>query len=110
MPFFNITVNALDVNRFGRTVQRIPSTTDLVIMYRSLSLSQSVSFSLTSTNMITVRAPTEFFSTYDPNQNTSYFEITFSVPSGSNASVSFSVEYFGMLYQIFKSLQKYTYV
>ena len=97
MPFFNITVNTLDINRFGRTVQHIPSANDLVIMYRSLSLTQPVAFNFITSDVIIARAPTEFFSTYNPNLNTSYFEMTFLAPSGSNASVSFAVEYFGML-------------
>lgn len=97
MPFFNVTVNGFYVNRFGRTVQHISSPSAFVIMYRSLSVSQPTMFNFVNNDVITVVAPSEFFSTYNPNQNTSYFEITFLAPSGSNASVSFSVAYFGML-------------
>ena len=96
MAAFNVTVNGLHVNRFGRTVQHIPSLSAFIIMYRSLSLSQPVMFSFVNNEVITVMPPPEFFNTYNPNQNTSYFEITFVTPSGSTASVSFSVEYFGM--------------
>ena len=96
MSSFNVTVNGFHVNRFGRTVQHISSPSAFIIMYRSSSVSQSVMFNFVNNDVITVVAPSEFFSTYNPNQNTSYFEITFLASSGSNASVSFSVAYFGM--------------
>ena len=97
MPLFNVTVNGFDVNRFGRTVQHTRSLDTFVIMYKSPSLSQQVSFDFITDDILYVNAPPEFYSTYDPNQNTSYFEITFVAPSGrSNASISFAVEYFGM--------------
>ena len=89
-------MNGFDINRFGRTVKHIRSQSTFVIMYKSLSLSQRVTYNFVNNDTLTVFAPSEFFSTYDPNQNTSYFEIIFVAPSGTNASVSFSVEYFGM--------------
>ena len=93
----NVTVNGFDVNRFGRTVRHIRSPATFVIMYKSPSLSQQVSFNFLTDEILNVSVPSEFYSTYDPNQNTSYFEITFVAPSRiSNASVSFAVEYFGM--------------
>ena len=94
---FNVTVNGFDVNRFGRTVRHIRSQSTFVIMYKSPSLSQQVSFNFITDDILSVNPPLEFYSTYDPNQNTSYFEITFVAPSRiSNATISFSVEYFGM--------------
>lgn len=95
MSSFNITINGFDVNRFGRTIRHTPSLSTFVIMYRSASLSRRVVIDIIINNAISVRAPPEFFSTYNPNQNTSYFEITYLAPSGSNTSVSFSLEYFG---------------
>ena len=95
MSPFNVTINGFDVNRFGRTIRHIPSSSTFVIMYRSVLLSRRVVIDSINNNVITARAPPEFFSTYNPNQNTSYFDITFLAPSGSNASVSFSLEYFG---------------
>ena len=94
---FNVTVNGFNVNRFGRTVRHTRSRDTFVIMYKSLSLSQQVSFDFITDDILYVNVPSEFYNTYDPNQNTSYFEITFVAPSGlSNASISFAVEYFGM--------------
>ena len=95
MSPFNVTVNGFYVDRFGRTVQHIQSPSTFVIMYKSMSLSQPVAFNFVNNDVLNITAPPEFFSTYDPNQNTSYFEITFVAPFGCNASVSFSVEYFG---------------
>ena len=100
--FINVTVNGFDVNRFGRTVQHTRSPGTFVIIYKSPSLSQQVSFNFITDDILYFDAPSDFYNTYDPNQNTSYFEITFVAPSRiSNASVSFAVEYFGMLYQIY---------
>ena len=82
MPSFNVTVNGFDVNRFGRTVRHTQSPYTFVIMYISPSFSQQVSFNFITDDILNVNAPPEFYSTYDPNQNTSYFEITFVAPSG----------------------------
>jgi len=97
---FDVTVSAFDVNRFGRTVQQNQFPFIITVMYISLSLSLPVSFNLVNNDIVRITAPPQFFSTYDANQNTSYFEIIFVAPSGSNASVSFSVEYFGMCFNL----------
>jgi len=103
MSPFNITVDSFYVNIFGRTVGAGASSSPYLLEYRSESLVQPVGYMVVDDNTIEAIAPQNFFNTYNATQNTSYFELLFQPPNGPDASISFSLEYFGMYVDIIYS-------
>jgi len=100
MSQFSIIVDAFYVNIFGRTTRANASSSPYILEYRSESLIQSVGYVAVDGNTLNATAPQNFFNTYNATQNTSYFELLFQPPNGPNATISFSLEYFGMCVHI----------
>jgi len=72
------------------------STRPYLLIYTSESLTTSLGYVVVDDMTINATAPQDFFDTYSPTQNTSSFNLVYVPPNGIGASVSFSLEYFGM--------------